>query len=225
MDDGIENAAARTIAGDDDLAARARRGDAAALELVVRRHNPRLFRVARSIVADDAEAEDALQQAYLSAFEKIAGYEGRASLSTWLTRIVLHEALERVRRARTANDAIADYAAQRGEASDGDEPLQRAATGELRAALERALDTLPQPWRTVFVLRMVEGATIAETAETLEVSEETVKIRLHRARARLREILASAVDDESLLRSVHRFDGERCNRITAAVMARASSST
>jgi RNA polymerase sigma-70 factor (ECF subfamily) len=191
----------------------------------MQRHNRRLFRVVRSVVKDEAEAEDALQDAYLQAFAKLDGYRGEAALATWLTRIALNEAFARLRRRRRADalnheieagmGLIIDFPFQRTAAAD---PERLAAGAEIRRLLERAIDELPDAFRTVFVLRCVEQLSVEETAAALGVPEETVKTRLHRARAKLQSTihrqLAGALDD------AFPFGGARCARVCAAVLRR-----
>jgi RNA polymerase sigma-70 factor (ECF subfamily) len=185
----------------------------------MRRYNQRLYRVARSIVRDDLEAEDVMQQAYVNAYAHLEQFAERARFSTWLTRIAVHEALARVRRRRrhTEIDAMPD----RDEpgpilASRDPSPEQQALTGELRAALEASVDAIPEMYRTAFVLREVEGLSTSEAAECLETSEEVVRTRLHRARALLqRELLERA---GSGARDAFGFHARRCDRVVAAVI-------
>jgi RNA polymerase sigma-70 factor (ECF subfamily) len=218
-------AATLNDAGDVELARYACAGSAAAFRAIMERHNRRLFRVVRSVLKDEVEAEDALQEAYLQAFAKLDGYRGEAGLSTWLTRIALNEAFARLRRRRRAaalNDEIEasmgliiDFPFQRTAAAD---PERLAARTEIRGLLERAIDDLPDAFRTVFVLRCVEQLSVEETAAALGVPEETVKTRLHRARSRLQATidrqLADALDD------AFPFGGARCARVCAAVLRR-----
>jgi RNA polymerase sigma-70 factor, ECF subfamily len=206
---------------DDEVVRRIGLGESALFELLVRRYNQRVYRVARSIVRDEAEAEDVMQQAYVNAYTHLGQFEGRAQFSTWLTRIAVHEALARVRRRGrlTEIDAMTE-AADGGEAlrSRGPGPEEQALTGELRSALEASLDAIPEMYRTVFVLREVEGLSTAEAAESLEASEDVVKTRLHRARSLLqRELLARAGEGA---RHAFSFDAVRCDRIVAGVFSR-----
>src|SRR5262249_48571804 len=149
-------------------------------EVLMRRYNQRLFRVARSILRDGAEAEDVMQDAYVRAYEHLGDFAGQAKFSTWLTRIAVHEALRRARRqSRMGNlDFVMETASVKIPS-----PEQQVYDRELRIALERAIDRLPDGYRSVFVLRMVEGLDVAETAGALELGAEAVKTRLHRARA------------------------------------------
>ncbi len=223
---------ALALASDPDLAARVASKDTAAFEALMRRYNGRLFRVARAILKDDAEAEDALQEAYLTAYAKIAGFRGEATLSTWLTRIVINEALGRLRRRKrdgvvvpfsgaTQTDQDEEAVTVRDDQSDSPETATLRA--ELRRLLERRIDELPVAFRTVFLLREVEEMTAAETALCLSIPEATVRTRLFRARALLRDSLSRDLDATTL--EVFAFLGERCDRIVAGVLARLESGT
>ena len=197
----------------------------AAFEGLMRQYNQRLFRVARSILRDDADAEDALQDAYVQAYRKLGDFRGEAELSTWLTRIVINEALMRLRRQRRHPVVVSfertddghpqelDVADERAES-----PSDRTLRGEIRKVLETRIDALPEAFRTVFVMREVEEMTARETAEALGIPEATVRTRLFRARALLREALERDMD--AARGGVYGFDGARCDRIVAAVLAR-----
>ena len=198
------------------LAQAVARGDQGAFEIVMRRHNPKLFRVARAILKDDAEAEDALQEAYLAAFRGMSGFQGTAQLSTWLTRIVVNEALGRLRR-RKRQDVVIKFAGREELSSVEQEPAEeQAIRSQLRALLERKIDALPLHFRTVFMMREVEEMSVEETAACLSIPAATVRSRLHRARAQLRESLA--LEMESASGGVFRFDGARCDRIVIRVL-------
>jgi RNA polymerase sigma-70 factor (ECF subfamily) len=215
---------------DAELVGRIARHDQAAFEVLMRRHNGKLFRVARAILKDDAEAEEALQDAYLDAFRHIGDFRGGARLSTWLTRIVINQALMRLRkhrrdrivvpigdgRATEPDQAEADVADERSESPPG-----ATLRAEIRRALERRIDELPTAFRTVFVMREVEDMTVDETAECLSIPAATVRTRLFRARALLREALARDMDMATV--DVFSFAGERCDRIVAGVLARSRS--
>lgn len=213
--------------GDIALVERARHGDGDAFREIVQRHNRRLYRVARSVLGDEAEAEDVVQEAYVRAFAHLDGFRGEARLSTWLTRIALNEALGRVRQRRpTVGVEHIDRIEERGEAriivlptaqKDGD-PETAAARAEIRRLLERAVDRLPDPFRVVFVLRDIEEMSVEETAAQLGLRPETVKTRLHRARRLLREALDRTLS--SALADTFPFAGARCARITEAVLRR-----
>ena len=206
---------------DEEVVRRVREGEPALFEILMRRHNPRLYRVARSIVKDDAEAEDVMQQAYVNAYSHLDQFADRARFSTWLTRIAVHEALARVRRRGRLTDV--DLASDFDETGGGltardPDPEQQAFTGELRRVLERSLDALPEIYRTAFVLRDIEGLTTAEAAECLGIRPESVKMRLHRARALLREELFERAGLGR--REAFPFHAPRCDVMVAAVFAR-----
>ena len=206
-----------------DLVAKARAGDREAFRAIMTRCNQRLFRVARAVVRDEAEAEDVLQEAYTRAFGAIGGFRGEAGIATWLTRIVLNEAHGRLRRLRPTVELDALESAQvvsfPGLAMS-DDPEADAARGQIRRILERAVDALPEPFRLVFILREVEELSVEETAVHLNLKIETVKTRLHRARRRLREALDAQLAD--VMVGAYPFLGARCERITEAVLARLS---
>lgn len=204
----------------------ARRGDGDAFRVIMQRNNQRLYRVARSIVQDDSEAEDVVQQAYVDAFESLAKFRGDSSLATWLTRITLNEALGRLRRQRPTVDIEALDAESAGKSkvipfplmSPQTDPERAAAQYQIRQLIERAIDGLPEIFRVVFVMRDVEGLSIEETAAFLGLEAATVKTRLHRARQRLRR----ALDEQlaSTLTEAFPFQGERCRRTAEAVLER-----
>jgi len=219
LDDGTPDAA---------LAARVAARDAGAFETLMRRHNRRLFRVARAILRSDHDAEDALQDAYLAAYRAIGKFRGDASLSTWLTRIVINEAYARLRKAARATVIpLTDEGHEMsGESCDalpapGEAPDDAAMRGQLRQMLERHIDALPEQFRTAFVLREVEELSVEEAAEALGVPAVTVRTRAHRARALLRATLAREIDVATL--DAFGFAGERCDRIVRNVLARAFS--
>jgi RNA polymerase sigma-70 factor (ECF subfamily) len=210
---------------DADLAAAIRHGDEHAFALLMRRMNRPLYRAARSILRDDAEAEDALQDAYLQAYRSIASWRGDASLKTWLTRIVVNEAIARSRKSsrRAAVIQLRDQPA--GEAEEAemeqtspDQPEQSALRSQLRTVLERSIDALPENFRTVFMLRAVEEMGVDEVAACLDIPEATVRSRFFRARALLRQALESHIDFAT--GDAFGFDGARCDRIVANVMQR-----
>jgi RNA polymerase sigma-70 factor (ECF subfamily) len=214
-------ATADDAATDEQLVSRICAGESACFEALMRRHNQRLYRAARAIVKDEAEAEDVMQQAYVNAYTHLGGFEGRASFATWLTRIAVHEALARVsRRSRmTEIDAMSEKdELPRPLLSRAPDPEQRAMAAEVGALLEAAVDSLPQPYRAVFVLREIEELDTAETAACLELSEEAVRTRLYRARALLREELLERAGLASA--QAFRFERIRCDRVVAAVSAR-----
>jgi RNA polymerase sigma-70 factor (ECF subfamily) len=210
---------------DAELVGRIRRQDQAAFEVVMRRYNGKLFRVARAILRDDNEAEDALQDAYLDAYRHIDTFRGTAQLGTWLTKIVINHALMRLRKQRR-HPVVVPFSEGIGTGMPGDEadiadstresPTDAALRRELRAMLERRIDQLPVAFRTVFVMREVEDMTVEETAACLSIPPATVRTRLFRARALLREALARDTDSATL--EVFGFAGERCDRIVTTVL-------
>ena len=213
-------------APDAELARRVAQGDPAAFEALMRRYNRALFRTARAILRDDAEAEDALQEAYLRAYRTIGGYRGEARLSTWLARVVANEALMRLRkqarRAQILPMQSADATPGLDELADttmeNNRPEPSAERAEMRLLLERQIDLLPDAYRTVFMLRAVEELPAEEVAAVLQIPEATVRTRFFRARSLLREALAQQID--LAYADAFAFAGERCDRIVAAVLAR-----
>jgi RNA polymerase sigma-70 factor (ECF subfamily) len=212
-------------APDPELAQRVARGEPAAFEALMRRHNRALFRTARAILRDDAEAEDALQDAYLQAYRAIGGFRGESKLSTWLARIVANEALMRARkRARRAEIVPLQPGTAGAEIGDlPDEnmdmrPERSAQRIELRSLLEAEIDSLPDDYRVVFVLRAVEEMSVEETAQALGIPQATVRTRLFRARSLLREGLAAKID--LACEEAFSFAGDRCDRIVARVLER-----
>ena len=221
---------AETAASDDAvLVARIVGGDLAAFEQLMRRHNTALFRAARAIVRDDADAEDVVQEAYIAAYRHLPEFRGEARLSTWLTRIVINQALARLRARRRDNvvalldDRPPGGAEPMEQAMDEDphaSPEAGAMRAELRRLLEKKIDALPLAFRTAFILREVEEMTIEEAAECLAIPQATVRTRVFRARALLRESLAEEMDMATA--DVFAFAGARCDRIVARVLARVS---
>jgi RNA polymerase sigma-70 factor (ECF subfamily) len=204
---------------DEAVVTRVLAGEHALFELIMRRHNQRLFRVARAIVRDDDEAEDAVQQAYIAAYERLAQFAGAARFSTWLTRIAIHTALARLRRARQRAEVTSGREQEevmRKVPSPSESPEEQLSRRELTALLERAIDELPDLYRVVVMMRQVQQLSTAETAECLEVSEDVVKVRLHRGTAMLRQSMAARM--ETMAGDTFAFLGERCDRIVAAVM-------
>lgn len=200
-----------------------RAGHAPAFAALMRRNNQRLYRLARGIVKDDAEAEEIVQEGYLRAFSKIDGFDGRSSLATWLARIVLNEALGRLRgRHPTVGiDEVADLLPAGGAVAglDDDASPERAiARNEVRRAIERAVDRLPAQFRAVFILRAVEQMSIAETAASLGIPCDTVKTRLHRANKLLRRALSAEFG--SLLDGAFPFLGARCDGMVRRILKR-----
>ena len=210
-----------------DLAAFARAGDREAFRAIMQRCNQRLFRIARAVMGDDAEAEDVLQEAYTRAFAAIAGFRGEAGVATWLTRIVLNEAHGRLRSRRATVDLDVVETAQVSARvlpfpgrNGPEDPEADAARAQIRRVIEQAVDALPEAFRLVFILREVEELSVEATAEHLGIRPETVKTRLHRARRRLREALDAQLAD--VMVGAYPFLGARCERITQAVLQRLS---
>jgi len=210
-----------------EIAKRIAAGDEDAFHLLMRRHNQTLYRAARSILKDDAEAEDAVQEAYLLAYRAMGSFRGDAKLSTWLVRIVVNEAIARSRkRSRRAEVIRLDGEMESGiEAVDAimnetpsEQPEQSALRAETRRLLEKKIDELPNVFRAVFVLRALEEMTVEEAAVALGIPEATVRTRFFRARGLLRESLAREVD--FAFEDAFAFDGARCDRIVAGVLAR-----
>jgi RNA polymerase sigma-70 factor (ECF subfamily) len=212
---------------DADLVDMTQRGARGAFAAIMQRHNRRLYRVARSVLRDDAEAEDVVQETYVRAYGALRDYRGEATLASWLTRIALNEAFDRLRRRRPSVAVAAlDEADNRREDSvirlhsmlSDTSPEKDAALTEIRALVERAVDALPEAFRTVFVMRDIEEMSIEETAAQLGIRAETVKTRLHRARRllrdRLEDTLAAALTDS------FPFDGARCSTMSERVLKR-----
>jgi len=200
-------------------------GDTALFELLMRRYNERVYRAARSILRDDHEAEDVMQQAYVNAFTHLRQFNGSAQFPTWLTRIAINEALARVRRQgryETFNDELPN-ADPLVPQHPSENPERHAFTGELRGLLEWAIDALPNGMREVFVLREVEGLSTAEVAECLDVSEDVVKTRLSRGRAALRALLMERTG--ATTPDAFRFYRPRCDRVVAQVLERIRNSS
>ena len=208
-----------TTLSDEEIVNRVVGGETALYEVLMRRHNERVYRAARSIVRDEDEAEDVMQQAYVNAYANLRQFDRRAKFSTWLTKIAINEALGRARK-RGRYDAV-DFAGEENlavERQSSRDPEHQAFTGELRSLLESSIDELPDGLREVFMLREVDGLNTAETAECLGVSEDVVKTRLSRGRAALRNQLAERAG--ILAPDAFRFPQPRCDRIVAAVFAR-----
>lgn len=210
-------------ATDADLVARARERDQEAVRTILRRYNQRLYRVVRAILRHDSEAEDAVQEAYLRAFSHLDDFRGEASLGTWLTRIAINEALGRLRRRRAGHEPVGgeQIIAQiiQFPAAGASHDLERTmAQREIQHLLEHAIDELPEDFRAVLVMRVIEGMSVEETAVLLRLQPETVKTRLHRARKLLREHLDKKIGPG--LMEAFPFAGRRCERLTDAVMKR-----
>lgn len=211
------------------LVARVREGDTRAFETLMRSHNRKLFRVARAILKDDTEAEEALQEAYITAYTAIKTFRGEAAFTTWLTRVLINEALGRMRKNRRTAEVIAiaggdtegRMTEEEAVTDERNTPEEAALRSQLRAVLERKIDALPVAFRTVFVMRELEEMTVEETALALGIPEPTVRSRLFRAKSLLRESLATEID--VTLPDAFSFAGARCDRIVACVLARIAS--
>jgi RNA polymerase sigma-70 factor (ECF subfamily) len=206
---------------DEEVVQRVLSGELPLFEILIRRYNQRLYRVARSIVRSESEAEDVMQEAYVRAYAHLAQFANRARFSTWLTRIAVHEALARDRRSKRFEafdpaDPVSEEVP--GMLSRNEDPERQAYNREMKALLETAIDELPADYRTVFVMRELEEMSTAETAEALEVTEEVVKTRLHRGRAMLRDALCTRVGAASA--SAFEFHLLRCDAVVRAVLAR-----
>ncbi len=206
-------AAAESVLSDEEAIERVRNGETALYEVIMRRYNQRLFRVARAITGDDAEAEDVMQEAYVRAFAHLRQFEGRARFSTWLTKIAVYEAIMRARK-RKRYDSIESFPELRAPRL-GD-PERQAGNAELRQALETAIASLPEHYRSVYLLRDVEELDTSETAACLGITARTVKVRLHRARAKLR----SQLYRKARICAPFVFELPRCDRVVGAVLAR-----
>lgn len=212
-------------AADMKLAQRALAGDGQAFLAIMQAHNQRLYRIARGVVRNDGEAEDVVQEAYVLAYAHLDGFRGGSSLGTWLSRIVINEALGRLRRGRRKAEVLGSI----GNGQDAtiiqfpvpagvDDPERTMAQRQILYLVERATDNLPDIYRTVFVARVIEGLSMEETADLLGLRPETVKTRLHRARHLVRKQLHEQIGP--VLLDAFPFAGRRCARLTAAVMAR-----
>jgi RNA polymerase sigma factor (sigma-70 family) len=195
-------------------------GDRTQFERLMRRYNRRLYRLARATLRDHAEAEDALQEAYLSAYRSLDQFRGDAALATWLSRLVLNECLGRMRRGARRQKVVPIVGSQREmhavAGTDADVPERIVGRRQLRALLERKLDQLPENFRLVFVLRSVEELSVEETARTLGIPDATVRTRYCRAKSLLRESLAQEIDLAE--RDVFEFGGDRCDYVIARVL-------
>jgi len=206
---------------DEEVVTRVLNGETALFEILMRRYNQRLYRVARSILRQDDEAEDVMQDAYVRAYQHLGQFAGRAKFSTWLTRIAVHEALARAHRGKRY-DALEGLSAVQGEAmkfaSAAPSPEQEVATAQSHAILEEAILSLPESYRTVLMMRDIEELTTAEAAESLDITEQNVKVRLHRARALLRRELYTRAGVSGA--DAFAFMGVRCDRVVKNVFAR-----
>ncbi|SDA66333.1 RNA polymerase sigma factor [Mesorhizobium qingshengii] len=215
----VSTAAPSAASGDMHLVRRALARENGAFRAIMKAHNQRLYRIARGVVRNDSEAEDIVQEAYVRAFASLGTFRGDSSLATWLSRIVINEALGRLRK-RRRTVAMPEPQAEiiQFPLNPSDDPERTMAQRQILKLVEQATDSLPDVYRTVFVARVIEGLSIEETADLLGVRPETVKTRLHRARALVRK----ALDDQigPVLLDAFPFAGRRCERLTSAVMRR-----
>jgi RNA polymerase sigma-70 factor (ECF subfamily) len=215
----LQPAAALTTLSDEEVVARVLAGDTSLFEILMRRYNQRLFRVARGILADDSEAEDVTQEAWLRAFRELAGFRGEALFSTWLTRIACHDALARVHKRRrlvpiTGGDGGGEPPEPPAETPGPERDMENR---ELQDLLRAAVEVLPDPLRAVFCLREIEQLSTEQTADALGLTVENVRVRLHRAKRSLRQALDERIGRE--VRRLYLFDGARCDRMVERVFA------
>jgi RNA polymerase sigma-70 factor (ECF subfamily) len=211
---------------DDQVLERARQKDRDAIRLIIKQHNQRLYRIARAIVRNDSDAEDVLQEAYARAFAGLDSFRGEARLGTWLARIVINEALGSLRRRRPTIDigavsmspTLSAQVIPFPDANRVPDPETTMVQSEIRMLLERAIDKLPSAFREVLIARLVEGMSVAETAELFRIPPQTVKTRLFRARALLRAEMERHIGP--VLGDIFPFAGERCERLTQRVLTR-----
>lgn len=215
----LQPAAAPTAISDEEVVERVLAGDTSLFEILMRRYNQRLFRVARGILADDAEAEDVMQDAYVRAFRELATFRGEARFATWLTRIACHEALARARKRRRLVPMTGSEGGEPPEPPSGaSSPERDLENRELHVVLREAVEVLPDPLRSVFCLREVEGLSTEQTADALGLTAENVRVRLHRAKRSLRHTLDDRTGRE--VRRLYLFDGPHCDRMVEGVFAR-----
>ena len=217
-----EAATSQEPLSDEEVVVRVLAGETGMFEVVMRRHNQRLYSVARAILRNDGEAEDVMQDAYVRAYEHLNQFAGRAKFSTWLTRIAVHEALARQRRGNRYQE-LEPMSEREGDPMDRfasltPNPEQQASNSEIRRLLEEAVDNLPDNYRTVFMLRDIEEMSTTDAADVLEITEENVKVRLHRARALLRKSLYARAGMEK--KEAFNFHAIRCDRVVKNVFER-----
>ena len=210
---------ARTSAfSDTEVVSRVLEGDTALFEVLMRRHNQRVYRAARAILRDDGEAEDVMQEAYVNAYAHLEQFDGRAQFSTWLTKIAVYEAIARVRKQRRyepLDDAPMETTMSNTFSPD---PERQAFGRELGALIESAVDSLGDGYREVFMLRQIEGLSTAETAEVLGVSQDLIKTRFSRAKHALQQHILARAGEASP--AAFAFGHQRCDRVCAGVLAR-----
>lgn len=213
-----------TIA-DEEVVKRVLAGESALFEILMRRYNQRIYRVARGIIRDSVEAEDIMQNAYINAYTHLNQFAGLSKFSTWLTKIAVNEALTHIRRRKQFVNIDTTYNLEE-ETMDilsprTPDPEEQVLAKELNTVLEAAVDSLPEDFRSVFLLRKVEGMSTAETAECLDITEQNVKTRLHRARILLREEISANINIAAP--EVFQFGGKRCDSVVASVLGKINS--
>jgi RNA polymerase sigma-70 factor (ECF subfamily) len=216
-----------SVLSDMEIVQRVRGGDRALFEILMRRHNQRIYRAVRAIVKDESEAEDVMQQAYINAFTHLHQFEERSQFSTWLTRIAVNEAIARRQKMRVAAAFTGNSEETGGHVVDNitspqPTPEHLAYARELQRVLEDAVDDLPDAYRAVFMLRDIEGLSTGETGEGLGLGEEAVKTRLHRARAMIRRAVTARIGDVAA--GAFQFQAPRCDRVVAFVLERIKAS-
>ena len=212
----LRNTIQETTASDEQIVERVKHGETYLFEIIMRRYNQRLFRVVRGILNNEVDAEEVMQEAYVRAYEHLDQFAGRSKFSTWLTKIAVYEAYARLKHGQRTS-SFDNYMEELMATSDRS-PEQRAFDSEMRSLLEVAVESLPDDYRTVLIMRDVEGMSTSETAECLNITEQNVKVRLFRARAMIRRQLferAGAASSKAFL-----FLGARCDRIVENVLAR-----
>lgn len=219
----VDRTLAATSLTDAEIVTRVRAGDRLLFEILMRRHNQRVYRVARAVVRDEAEVEDVMQQAYVNAYTHLDQFEQRSQFSTWLTRITLNEAFGRRRKLQWEAKVRSESTEHSGATMDtitspDPDPERQAYARELRHVLEDAVDALPETYRTVFMLRDIEGLSTSETGDGLGIGDEAVKTRLHRARAMLRRSVTARLGNVAT--GAFEFQAPRCDRVVVAVLAR-----
>jgi RNA polymerase sigma-70 factor, ECF subfamily len=225
MSDATQSSRAVAAPADADLVRRAMAREEAAVRAIMQANNRRLYRLARGILRNDAEAEDVVQETYVRAFGHLESFRGEASLSTWLARIAINEALGRLRGRRFSveigtvpEEALQAQIIQFPLSAAPSDPEKSMAQREIQRVVEHAIDELPEPFRLVLIARVMEGMSVEDTAALLELKAETVKTRLHRARAMLRENVERTIGP--VVMEAFPFAGRRCERLTEAVLRR-----
>lgn len=213
----IHDTIATGIITDNEIINRILSGEKDLYAMIIRKYNQRFYRVAMAIINDDAEVEDVMQVAYIKAYENIGKFEFKSNLSTWLTRILINESLLRLRKRRQSFrniDPSFNKENYQPQTMDDQTPLSKVLNTELKSVLEKSIQSLPEKYRTVFVMREIENMNVSETKECLGISEVNVKVRLNRAKALLRDSLSSYLKKEDLMH----FHLSRCDRMVKNVM-------